>query len=246
VTYCVGLFLRDGLVFLSDTRTNAGVDHISTFAKSFVVENPGERAMVLMTAGNLGTTQAVVNRVIEGHGAPGEEVPTLATVGSMVGAAELVGAAVRHVLQVGGFALGPSQDSMFDATFILGGQIKDRRMRLFEIYTAGNFIEASADTPFLQIGEHKYGKPILDRALTHETSVTDGVKLALVSMDSTLRSNISVGMPIDLTIYVRGEHRISVRRRITDDDAYFSVLREHWSSALRGALAAAPAPKWDE
>jgi putative proteasome-type protease len=245
VTYCVGLYLQNGLVFLSDTRTNAGVDHISTFSKSFIVENPGERAMVLMTAGNLGTTQAVVNRVIEGHGAPGENVPTLATVDSMVGAAELVGAAVKHVLQIGGFSMGRSQDSVFDATFILGGQIKGRGMRLFEIYSAGNFIEASVDTPFLQIGEHKYGKPILDRALSHETSVTDGVKLALVSMDSTLRSNISVGLPIDLTVYVRDEYRVSLHRRIDETNPYFSVLRQGWSDALRSALQAAPAPKWD-
>lgn len=245
MTYCVALFLRDGLVFLSDTRTNAGVDHISTFPKSFIIEKPGERAMVLMTAGNLGTTQAVVNRVIEGHAGEGETPATLSTVPSMVGAAELVGSAVRHVLRSGAHG-GHAQDSRFDATFILGGQIRERRMRLFEIYSAGNFIEASVDTPFLQVGEHKYGKPILDRALSHDTSVIDGVKIALVSMDSTLRSNISVGLPADLTTYVKDECRIALHRRINDDDPYFSALREHWSSALRAALAAAPAPKWED
>jgi putative proteasome-type protease len=243
VTYCVGLFLRDGLVFLSDTRTNAGVDHIATYNKSFVVEVPGERAMVLMCAGNLATTQAVVNQVIEGGSQAGDG-QTLFTVESMVGAAELVGAAVRKVHARDSAAF-KSQDISFDASFILGGQIKNRRMRLFQIYSAGNFIEAAIETPFLQLGEHKYGKPILDRALKYDTSLADGVKLALVSMDSTLRSNLSVGLPIDLTTYEKDTQKIAIRRRIAEDDPYFSALRTSWSEALRRALAVAPGPPWD-
>ncbi|MGD2132643.1 MAG: proteasome-type protease [Maricaulaceae bacterium] len=243
MTYCVALYLEEGLVFLSDTRTNAGVDHIATFPKSFVVEKPGERALVLMTAGNLATTQAVVNEVIEGRGAGANGETTLANVESMVGAAELVGAAVRRVHQRDGQSLRAS-DIRFDATLILGGQIKGRPMRLFQIYPEGNFIEASVETPFLQVGEHKYGKPILDRALTHETSIAHGVKLALVSMDSTLRSNLTVGLPIDLTTYHRDSLKIGLRRRIAEDDEYFAMLRNRWSDSLRGALEASPDPDW--
>jgi putative proteasome-type protease len=241
VTYCVALLLREGLVFLSDTRTNAGVDHIATFPKSFVLDVPGERAMVLMTAGNLATTQAVVNRVFEG--VDGQDVETLATVPSMVAAAELVGAAVRQV-HARDAATFEAQDLKFEASFILGGQIQGRRMRLFEIYSAGNFIEASVETPFHQIGEHKYGKPILDRALSYDTGIADGVKLALVSMDSTVRSNLTVGLPVDLTTYRKDQYRIGCQRRIADDDPYFTALRESWSSALKSALAAAPAAEW--
>jgi putative proteasome-type protease len=243
VTYCVALMVREGLVFLSDTRTNAGVDHIATFPKSFILDRPGERAMVLMTAGNLATTQAVVNQVIEGLGADGEEPLTLASVPTMVGAAELVGAAVRRV-HARDAATFEAQDLKFDANFILGGQIKGRRMRLFEIYAAGNYIEASVETPFMQIGEHKYGKPILDRALGYDTGIADGVKLALVSMDSTVRSNLTVGLPVDLTTIARDTYRVGLQRRITEDDPYFAKLRESWSEALRSALAAAPGPEW--
>jgi putative proteasome-type protease len=244
VTYCVALLLREGLVFLSDTRTNAGVDHIATFPKSFLLDQPGERAMVLMTAGNLATTQAVVNQVFEGLGPDGEECPTLASVPSMVAAAELVGTAVRRV-HARDAATFEAQDLKFDASFILGGQIKGRRMRLFEIYSAGNFIEASVETPFHQIGEHKYGKPILDRALSYDTSIADGVKLALVSMDSTVRSNLTVGLPVDLTTYAKDACTIGLHRRIADDDPYFCSLRESWSNALKSALASAPTADWE-
>ncbi|HYC03966.1 MAG TPA: proteasome-type protease [Azospirillaceae bacterium] len=242
MTYCVALYLKDGLVMLSDTRTNAGVDHISTFGKMHVFEVPGERCMTLMAAGNLAITQSVVNLLREGVEL-GEQPETLASAPTMFRAAQLVGAAVRQVYATDGAAM-QAQGVTFDASFLLGGQIKGRGMRLFQVYAAGNFIEATADTPYFQIGEHKYGKPILDRAATHETAIEDGVKLVLISMDSTLRSNLSVGLPVDLAVYRKGDLKLSARRRITEDDAYFRMVREKWSEALRESYRAIPTPEW--
>jgi len=241
MTYCVALYLRDGLVMLSDTRTNAGVDHVSTFGKMHLFEVPGERSLALMSAGNLAVSQAVVNRLREGLEVDGAE-ETLLTVPSMFRAARLVGAAVRQVYADDGAAM-RAQNVSFDVSFLLGGQIRGRGMRLFQVYAAGNFIEATADTPYLQIGEHKYGKPILDRAVSHDLAVTDGTKLVLVSMDSTLRSNLSVGMPIDLAVYRRDSLKAECRR-INDDDPYFRSVREHWSAALRRAYRELPEPDW--
>jgi putative proteasome-type protease len=242
MTYCVGLDLMDGLVLLSDTRTNAGVDHISTFSKTYVFETPGERVVALLGAGNLSITQSVVNLLQEGIETDGV-VETPLTVKSMFRAAQLVGEAVRRVYRTDGDAM-LAQNVSFDVSFLLGGQIKGRTMRLFQVYAAGNFIEATPDTPFLQIGEHKYGKPILDRAALYDTDLYDGVKLALVSMDSTLRSNLTVGMPIDLLVYRRDAIAFDLRRRITEDDAYFRMIRERWSEALREAYRAIPRPNW--
>jgi putative proteasome-type protease len=244
MTYCVGLDLRDGLVLLSDTRTNAGVDNIATFSKMTVYEVPGERVIALLGAGNLAITQSIVNLLNEGIETEGT-VETLLTAKSMFRAAQLVGEAVRRVYRTDGEAM-QAQNVQFDVSFLLGGQIAGRTMRLFQIYSAGNFIEASSDTPFLQIGEHKYGKPILDRAARFDTDLYDGVKLALVSMDSTLRSNLSVGLPIDLLVYRRGAVSIELRRRITEDDEYFRMIRERWSEALREAYRAIPRPPWTQ
>ncbi|HWA01010.1 MAG TPA: peptidase [Caulobacterales bacterium] len=245
MTYCVGLALEQGIVLLADTRTNAGVDNIATFSKLSVVEHPGERVIAIMSAGNLGVTQAVVSRVVEGAGAEdGDATPaTLATVPSMFDAARLVGDAVRHVFQHDGESL-KAQNYTFEASFLLAGQIRGRRLRLFEIYSAGNFIESTPDTPFLQIGEHKYGKPILDRVARYDTPIEDAVKLACISMDSTLRSNLSVGLPADLLIYRRDALEVAARRRINEDDAYFRQIREGWSAALRDAYRALPKPPW--
>ena len=244
MTYCVGLRLKDGLVMLSDTRTNAGVDNIATFSKMHVVEQPGERLMCLMSAGNLALTQAVVNLVTEGiastDAGPGER---LLTATSMFAAAELVGEAVRKVYAVHGEAM-RAQNVAFDVAFLLGGQIRGAAMRLFHVYAAGNFIEATEDTPYLQIGEHKYGKPILDRAARYDTDIYDAIKLVLVSMDSTLRSNLTVGLPVDLLVYRRDAIKIDIRRRIGEDDPYFRQLREQWSTALRDAYRAIPRPDW--
>jgi putative proteasome-type protease len=244
MTYCVGIRLKSGLVMLADTRTNAGVDNIATFCKLHVVEAPGERVICLATAGNLAITQAVVNLVTEGFEcADSGKVETLAKAPSMFRAAQIVGEAVRKVYTVHGEAM-RAQSVGFDVAILLGGQIKGRSLRLFQIYAAGNFIEATEDTTFLQIGEHKYGKPILDRAARHDTELYDAIKLALVSMDSTLRSNLTVGMPVDLLVYRKDALAIDIRRRIGEDDPYFRRLREQWSSALREAYLAIPRPDW--
>ena len=244
MTYCLGLDLRDGLVLLSDTRTNAGVDHVSTFSKMHVVEIPGERVITLLSAGNLAVTQAVVNLVNEGiERTTGLE--TLANVPSMFRAAQLVGEAIRRVYVKDGEAM-EAQNVAFDVSFLLGGQIKGRNLRLFQLYSAGNFIEATPDTPYLQIGEHKYGKPILDRVVHADMALEDGVKVVLISMDSTLRSNLSVGLPIDLLVYRRDSLRVGLRRRLTEEDAYLRLVRDGWSSALREAYQRLPRPGWME
>ena len=244
MTYCVGLRLAEGLVLLSDTRTNAGVDNISTFSKMHVVEQPGERLACMMTAGNLSVSQMVVNMVQEGFASETlDGTFSLATTPSMFATAQLVGEAIRKAFAAHGEAM-RAQNIPFDVSILLAGQVKGRRMRLFQIYSAGNFIEATEETPFLQIGEHKYGKPILDRAARYDTPLYDAIKLVLVSMDSTLRSNLSVGLPIDLLVYRKDACRVDLRRRIHGDDPYFRQISEQWSSALREAYLAIPRPDW--
>jgi len=244
MTYCVGLYLDSGLVMLSDTRTNAGVDNISTFSKMQVFERPGERVIVAMTAGNLAISQAVMNLISEGiEDTKTGKVESIYTVPSMFRAAQLVGETVRQVFRSDAAAM-QQQNVGFDVSIILGGQLAGRTMRLFQIYAAGNFIAATADTPFLQIGEHKYGKPILDRVARFNTPLTDAVKLALVSMDSTLRSNLSVGLPADLLVYEKDSLKVGMQHRVTDDDPYFRMIRERWSTALRDAYRAIPPPDW--
>ena len=242
MTYCVGLYLKQGLVMLSDTRTNAGVDHISTFSKMNVEEVPGERMIAMLSSGNLAISQQVWSRLQEGVWLDGER-HTLHDVPSMFRAAQLVGAAVRAVFDADGPSL-RAQGIGFDVALLLGGQITGQAMRLFMIYAAGNFIEATADTPFLQVGEHKYGKPILDRVVTPDTTLVDGVKLALISMDSTLRSNLTVGMPLDLLVYREGGCCATLRKRITEEEPYFRSVREGWSNSLRDAYRAMPVPDW--
>ena len=242
MTYCVGLYLNQGLVLLSDTRTNAGVDHISTFSKMNVEEVPGERMIAMLSSGNLSISQQVWSRLQEGVWLDGER-HTLHDVPSMFRAAQLVGAAVRAVFDADGPSL-RAQGIGFDVALLLGGQITGQAMRLFMIYAAGNFIEATADTPFLQVGEHKYGKPILDRVVTPDTTLVDGVKLALISMDSTLRSNLTVGMPLDLLVYREGGCCATLRKRITEEEPYFRSVREGWSNSLRDAYRAMPVPDW--
>jgi putative proteasome-type protease len=242
MTYCVGLWLKEGMVFLSDTRTNAGVDNISIFSKMHLFQIPGERFITLLSGGNLAIGQAVVNLLHEGIKTE-ERVETLYTVPTMFRAAQLVGEAIRRVYAIDGPGL-KAQNISFDVSVLLGGELRGRNMRMFQIYSAGNFIEATPDTPFLQIGEHKYGKPILDRVVQYETDLYDGVKLVLVSMDSTLRSNLTVGMPIDLLVYRRGAEEPELKLRITEDDEYFRMIRERWSEALRDAYRAIPQPTW--
>lgn len=242
MTYCVGLCLREGLVMLGDTRTNAGVDNISVFSKLQHIEVPGERVLGLCTAGNLAITQAVWGHLQEGVRLDGG-VTTLRQVPNMFQAARLVGAAVRAVFDQDGRALS-NQGIGFDCSMLIGGQIGAEPPRLFLVYSAGNFIEATEDTPFLQIGEHKYGKPILDRNLECGTPLVDAVKLALVSMDSTIRSNLTVGLPMDLLIVRRDALVVDQWRRIGEDDPYFTLVRQGWGKALKAAYMDLPAPDW--
>lgn len=242
MTYCVGLFLEEGVVMLADTRTNAGLDNISTFSKLHVLELPGERVITLATAGNLAVTQSVLSLLREGVETE-SGIETWQTVPSLFRAAQLAGTAIRQVYHTDGPSM-QAQNVGFEVSILLAGQIAGHDARLFQIYAAGNFIEATSDTPFLQIGEHKYGKPILDRALKYKTDLESGVKLSLISMDSTLRSNLTVGMPIDLVVYRRNALQLALRRRITEEDPYFRSIRESWSEALRNAYRSIPNPDW--
>ncbi len=237
MTYCVGLRLDRGIVFASDTRTNAGLDNIATFSKMHVWERKGDRLMVLLSAGNLGITQAVVSLLNEAIDAQAEtDEASLMGAATMFQAARLIGDAVRAALDMEEDAVAKNPD-LFGASFIFGGQIAGEGPRLFQIYSEGNFIEASQDTPFFQIGEHKYGKPILDRVAAPAMRMGEAAKLVLLSFDSTLRSNLSVGMPIDLLIYRRDSLEIGEQRRIEENDPYFRKLSASWSEALRDAFA---------
>ncbi len=243
MTYCVGILVQDGLVMLADTRTNAGLDNISTFRKLQIIEVPGERVIAVASAGNLAASQAVMQLVTEGFGEEEEETRTLQTVGSMFEAAQLIGKAVQRVYAADGPAM-EAQKTRFDVMMLVGGQVNGGRLRLFQVYSAGNFIKASPDTPYLQIGEHKYGKPILDRAISHDTELLDALKLGLISMDSTMRSNLGVGMPIDLMVYRRDALKTDLVRRVDETDAYFAGLRSSWSDALSQAHKAIPRPPY--
>jgi len=203
MTYCCGILVKDGLVMMADTRTNAGLDNISTFRKLHIFKKPGERIMAIATAGNLALTQSVISTLNEGIEDPVTgELETLMNAPTMFQAAQRIGRAIRNVHALEDSAL-RAEDINFDISFLFGGQIKGARMRLFMVYTAGNFIECTTDTPYLQIGEHKYGKPVLDRAISYDVDLSDALKVALVSMDSTMRSNLGVGMPIDILTLLR-------------------------------------------
>jgi putative proteasome-type protease len=244
MTYCVGILVREGLVMIADTRSNAGLDNIATFRKLHLFQKPGERMIALATAGNLAVSQSVVSFVSEGLENPDtHENETLHNVPSMFKAAQLVGRAIRQVHRVDGESL-EQQTAGFDVSMLIGGQVKGGRLRLFMIYAAGNFIEATIDTPFLQIGEHKYGKPILDRSVTEATELYDALKLGLISMDSTIRSNLGVGLPIDLAVIRRDALAAELTYRIEASEPYFHDLRERWSSALRAAHLAIPRPPY--
>lgn len=238
MTYAVAVRLERGLVFAADTRTNAGVDNISQFRKLHFWRRTGDRVLVLLTAGNLAVTQSVIS-VLNEHLAPESPADrvSLMTVPTMYRAARLVGDAVREVRAVDGPALEAS-NAGFSASFILGGQVGDETPRLFQIYPEGNFIEATEDTPYFQIGEHKYGKPILDRVVRRDMRLGEATKLVLLSFDSTLRSNLSVGMPIDLLLYERDTLDVRRLHRIEQDDEYYHRLSNQWADALRKAVSA--------
>ncbi|TPK99302.1 peptidase [Mesorhizobium sp. B2-4-12] len=239
MTYCVGLKIDRGLVFMSDTRTNAGMDSISTFKKMHVWEQPGERVIVLMSAGNLATTQAVVSLLEERTKAVADRHATLLETPSMYQTVRLVGDTVKEVIAHSS-PVGEKADSYFNASFILGGQIKGSPPRLFMIYPEGNFIESTDDTPFFQIGETKYGKPIIIRAYERTMSLAETVKLLLVSFDSTLKSNLSVGLPLDLLFLEKDAFQVGLKKRISQDNQYYRAISEGWSNALKSAFASLP------
>ena len=238
MTYCVAMRLNTGLVFLSDSRTNAGVDYVSTYRKMSVFERSGDRVLVLMSSGNLAITQSVVQQLTDATTAE-----NLWNVSSMSRAAHVVGEAVREVYR-------RDQQSFqefgleFNCSFILGGQIQGEDCRIFNVYSAGNFIEAYAESPYFQIGESKYGKPILDRVVAPDTPLDVAAKCCLISMDSTLKSNISVGMPLDLLIYERGSLRVSRYVHIKADNRYFNDIRSMWGQQLRRVFNELPDPDW--
>jgi putative proteasome-type protease len=241
VTYCVGVLLEQGMVFASDSRTSAGLDNVATFCKMTVFERPGERVVVLLSSGNLAGTQTVISMLRQRNASAG--CANLWSAGSMLDVVLCISDVMRAVEARDAKRLAES-DVAFNASLIVGGQLKGEAMRLFRIYAEGNFIEASEDTPFLQTGEAKYGKPIIDRVITPSTSMSDATKCVLVSFDSTMRSNISVGMPIDLLCYERDALQVRMRRRFQSHDTYFSALSSAWSEGTREVFRKLPELKW--
>ncbi len=241
MTYCVATMIDAGIVFASDSRTNAGVDNISTFRKMRTFERQGERALVIVNSGNLAVTQATMNTLEQNMRNSIE--PNLMSVRSMYDVAELIGNALRQVRHRDGpFLMENNVDG--SANFLVGGQIAGEHQRLFMVYSEGNFIEATPETPYFQIGETKYGKPIIDRVITNDTCVDDVIKCVLVSFDSTMRSNLSVGFPIDLACYERESFRIGHARHFDEHDPYMMTLRQSWSEGVRRAFAQLPNLEW--
>lgn len=244
MTYCVALRLDSGMIFASDSRTNAGVDHIATFCKMRVYEKPEDRLIVVLSSGNLAITQGVIN-ILDRHVHAAPDQQTIWNVSSMFDVATLVGDALREMQRRDGAAL---MQSGIDASanLIVGGQIAGENQRLFHIYPQGNFIETSDETPYFQLGESKYGKPILDRVLTPSTPQKEAAKCVLISFDSTIKSNISVGLPIDLLWYPKDSLRVGVQQRIREGDPYFSMIRQRWGGGLRRVFGELPDPDWLE
>ncbi|ARU92931.1 proteasome-type protease [Tatumella citrea] len=231
MTYCVAMRLSSGMVFVSDSRTNAGVDHISTFRKLHVFQVDNERTLVLQSAGNLATTQSVLSLLRRAHQEGGEMSGILKSA-SLYDVALMIGETLREVIKRDG--------EEFSGTLLLGGQIRGEEPRLFQIYPQGNFIEAGADTPYFQIGESKYGKPIIDRVLRYETPLEQAMQCALISMDSTLASNISVGLPLDVMIYRTDSYSDAEQYHLTDQHPYFSQIRQLWSKGLLSVFTRLP------
>jgi len=247
MTYCVGIKLNAGLVFLSDSRTNAGVDHISTFRKIIVYERANDRFMVLLSAGNLSISQSVreILLVEQLRDSEDGEPITIWNARSMFDAARVLGQAVRRVYERDAEAL-KNSDVTFNVSLIFGGQIKGEGMRLFQIYSAGNFIEATVETPYFQIGESKYGKPVLDRVITPETPLQEAAKCALVSMDSTMKSNLSVGPPLDLVVYEANRFASDKLVCIDMANPYYRMLHNSWGQKLREVFDSLEDPVWDD
>jgi putative proteasome-type protease len=247
MTYCVGIKLNAGLVFLSDSRTNAGVDNISTFRKMIIYEKPGDRFMVLLSAGNLSISQSVreMLQVEQLKETPESEPVTIWNATSMFDACRVLGQAVRHVYERDAQSL-KHAGVEFNVNLIFGGQIRGEGMRLFQVYSAGNFIEATPETPYFQIGEYKYGKPVLDRVLTPDTALDEAAKCALVSMDSTMKSNLSVGPPLDLVVYEANEYQTDKVVCLDMQNPYFRMLHSGWGQKLREVFDSLDDPVWDD
>ena len=246
MTYCVAIKLHAGLVFLSDSRTNAGLDQINTFRKMIVYEKPDDRFMVLLSAGNLSVSQSVreILQVEQLKEHPDSEPITIWNAKSMFDAARVLGSAIRHVYERDGASL-KAAGVEFNVSLIFGGQIKGEGMRLFQVYSAGNFIEATPETPYFQVGESKYGKPVLDRVITPITPLDEAAKCALVSMDSTLKSNLSVGLPLDMVIYQANEFQTDKVVCIDENNPYFRMLHGSWGQKLREVFDSIEDPTWD-
>jgi putative proteasome-type protease len=242
MTYCIGVLLDKGMIFASDSRTNAGVDNIAKFCKMTVFERPGDRAIVLLSSGNLAGTQAVVS-VLNQRCLDGGTTPNLWSARSMFEVAMLVSDAMRTVERRDGEYLQESEIS-FNASFIVGGQISGEGQRLFRIYAEGNFIEAGTETTYFQTGETKYGKPVIERVITRATDLADATKCVLVSFDSTMRSNLTVGMPIDLICYEQDSLQLQKRRRFDEGDAYFTELTRAWIDGTRQVFRELPDLSW--
>ncbi len=242
MTYCVAMALDAGMIFASDSRTNAGVDQIARFSKMRVFHRPGDRLIVMLSSGNLSITQNAIN-MLEQRARSVDRAPNLWNVESMFDVAGLLGDALREVkTRDGPYLMQNNIDA--SANFIVGGQIRGEPHRLFDVYSEGNFIEATADTCYFQTGESKYGKPVIDRVVTQHTSLTDAVKCTMVSFDSTMRSNISVGLPIDLLVYEADSLQIRLQRRIDEADPYFQMVHTQWGEGLRRVFAQLPDPDW--
>ncbi len=242
MTYCIGAILDQGIIFASDSRTNAGVDNFAKFCKMTVFERPGNRVVVLLSSGNLAGTQAVIS-ILTQRCADSDAVTNLMGAKTMFDVARLVADAMREIDARDAEYLKANQVG-FNASFVVGGQIGGEPMRLFRIYAEGNFIEAGLDALFFQTGETKYGKPILDRVLTRDTSLADATKCVLVSFDSTMRSNLSVGMPIDLICYERDSLEVTRRRRFDADDPYFIAVSQAWGEGTRQVFTRLPVLRW--
>lgn len=245
MTYCIGIRLDAGMVFLSDSRTNAGMDQFSTFRKMIVYEQAGERFMVLLSAGNLSISQSVreILQVEKIEGGAEQPPITIWNASSMFDAARVLGATVRRVYDQDGASLKEAGVD-FNASFILGGQIRGEAMRMFQVYAPGNFIESTRETPYFQIGESKYGKPILDRVITPRAGLEEAAKCALVSMDSTLKSNLSVGLPLDLLVYREGEFQSERMVCIDEHNPYFHMIRATWGQRLKQVFEGIDDPHW--
>jgi len=242
MTYCIGVMLDEGLIFASDSRTHAGVDDVAKFCKMTAFERRGDRVIVLLSSGNLAGTQAVIG-VLNQRCAAGSPTPNLWSASTLFEVAMLVGDAMRDIERRDAAYLEKNEVG-FNASFIVGGQIIGEPVRLFRIYAEGNFIEAGIDTPYFQTGETKYGKPIIDRVITRATTLAEAAKCVLVSFDSTMRSNLSVGMPIDLLCYVRNSLEVRRRRRFEEGDRYFTALSLDWSEGTRRVFRALPELHW--